>query len=245
MELTDIHSSAPKGLRIYAIGDIHGRADLLEKMLRMIDADHLGYRGDSMVIFLGDYLDRGPNSREVIDILSRGSYGRLRFHCLRGNHEDIILRLFKDHSLASGWFHYGGLQTLRSYGIAVAHATQDFDELFHLRKQFEEAMPDAHKTFLASLPYTARFGDYFFVHAGIHPDRSMEEQDPHHFMWMREPFLSSSKLFGFTVIHGHSIRLKPEIRINRIGIDTGAYATGHLTCLMMQKDERKILSTIG
>lgn len=237
--------SIPKNLRIYAVGDIHGRADLLEKMLRMIEADHLGYRGESVVVFLGDYVDRGPNSKDVIEILTRGSYGRLKFQCIRGNHEDIVLRLFKDHSVAPGWFHYGGLQTLRSYGIPIQSATQDFDELFHLRKLFEEKLPSTHKTFLETLPYTAHFGDYLFVHAGIHPDRPLEQQDPHHYMWMREPFLSSDKLLDVMVVHGHSIRLKPEMRINRIGIDTGAYATGHLTCLVLQGTEQRFLSTVA
>ncbi len=245
MPPSDFKPSAPKGLRIYAIGDIHGRIDLLEKMLRKIDADHLGYRGNSVVVFLGDYVDRGPNSKEVLELLSQGSAGRLTFHCLRGNHDDIILRLFKDHSLAQGWFHYGGLQTLRSYGIPAAHATQDFDELFHMRKQLEDHMPNAHKRFLENLPYTARYGDYLFTHAGIHPGRPLEEQDPHHYMWMREPFLSCDDPLVVMVVHGHSIRLKPECRVNRIGIDTGAYVTGHLTCLVLEDETQRFLSTLA
>lgn len=233
----------PKGKRVYAVGDIHGRADLLEKMLRLIDADHLGYRGESHIILLGDYVDRGPNSKDVLDILSKGSWKNRRLECLRGNHEDIVLRFFRDHSVAPGWFHYGGLQTLRSYGIPVADATQDFDDIFMLRSRLQKAMPEEHKLFLENLPLTMRHGDYVFVHAGIHPSRSLDEQDPHHFLWMREPFLSSTADLGFTVVHGHSIRMKPEVRVSRIGIDTGAYATGHLTCVVLQDGERHFLST--
>ncbi|MBI3419325.1 MAG: serine/threonine protein phosphatase [Proteobacteria bacterium] len=232
----------PPNLRVYAIGDVHGRADLLEKMLRMIEADHLGYQGESLVIFIGDYVDRGPNSREVLDILTRYR-GRLRVLTLRGNHEDILLRFFQDHSVAPGWFHYGGLQTLRSYGIAIPNATQDFDEIFHLQRRLNDIMPKEHRTFLENLGYTARYGDYFFVHAGIHPDIPLESQTPHHYMWIREPFLSSMKDFGFTVVHGHSIRMNPEIRSNRIGIDTGAYATGRLTCLVLQDADQRFLTT--
>jgi serine/threonine protein phosphatase 1 len=234
----------PRRTRIYAIGDVHGRADLLQKMLRMIAADHLGFHGESHVIFLGDYIDRGPQSREVLDILSRPNPGGLKnVRCIRGNHEDIVLRLFRDHSVAPGWFHYGGLQTLRSYGVPVPDANQDFEDLFQLRRALREAMPEAHMNFLDNLPYSVRHGDYFFVHAGIHPDKPLDAQEPHHMMWMREPFLSSTKDLGVMVVHGHSIRMKPEIRTNRIGIDTGAYATGRLTCLVMQDDERRMLST--
>jgi serine/threonine protein phosphatase 1 len=232
----------PPGLRLYAVGDIHGRADLLEKMLQMIEADRASYGGEVLVLFLGDYVDRGSNTREVLDILS-SHRGGARHLALRGNHEDILLRFFKDHSVAPGWFHYGGLQTLRSYGIAIASATQDFDDIFHLRKQLEERMPKAHRSFLENLGFIARYGDYFFVHAGIHPDKPLEEQTEHDYLWTREPFLSTPKDFGFTVVHGHSIRMKPEVRPNRIGIDTGAYATGHLTCLVLQDGDQRFLST--
>lgn len=235
--------SLPPNMRVYAIGDVHGRADLMEKLLRLIDADHLGFRGESHVIFLGDYVDRGPYTRDVLDMLCKKKWGHMHLETIRGNHEDIILRFFKDHSVAPGWFHYGGLQTLRSYGINVPNATQDFDDIFRLRRALEEAMPTAHKEFLHALPYTLRYGDYVFVHAGIHPDRPLEEQDPHHYMWMREPFLSSTKELGFMVVHGHSIRMKPEVRVNRIGIDTGAYATGRLTCLVLEGREQRFITT--
>jgi serine/threonine protein phosphatase 1 len=233
----------PAGLRLYAVGDIHGRNDLLEKMLRLIAADQLGWRGESRIIFLGDYVDRGPHTREVLDILCKGVYENLKFEALRGNHEDIVLRFFKDHSVAPGWFHYGGLQTLRSYGIDIPNATQDFDDIFRLRQTLDRAMPQTHKDFLAALPYTVRYGDYVFAHAGVHPNRPLGCQDPHHYMWMREPFLSCDQPLGFVVVHGHSIRMKPEIRINRIGIDTGAYVTGHLTCVVLQGEERRFIST--
>ena len=212
-------------------------------MLKLIAADHLGYRGESLIIFLGDYVDRGPCARDVLDILVRGQRDHMKFFCLRGNHEDCVRRFFTDHSVAAGWFHYGGLQTLRSYGVQIHSPTQDFEDIFYLRRVFQEAMPEAHREFIFNLPYTARYGDYVFVHAGIHPERSLEEQDPHHYMWMREPFLSSSAELGFMVVHGHSIRLQPEVRVNRIGIDTGAYVTGKLTCLVLQDEDQRFLTT--
>lgn len=230
-------------MRIYAVGDVHGRADLLEEMLDMIAVDARGYNGEKLIIMLGDYIDRGHAARETLDILLRGSHAGIPLQCLRGNHEDILLRFFNDHSVAPGWFHYGGLQTLRSYGINVLNATQDFDDIFTLRRALDDAMPAAHKDFLTGLPYTARYGDYMFVHAGVHPDRSLDDQDKHHLMWMREPFLSSTKELNAMIVHGHSIRMKPEIRVNRIGIDTGAYVTGRLTCLVLQGNERRIIST--
>lgn len=239
---SEFQPRVPPGQRIYAIGDVHGRVDLLEKLFRIIEADQLGYPGESLIILIGDYIDRGPYSREVLELLST-YHGRVRILPLRGNHEDIVLKFFKDQSVASGWFQYGGLQTLRSYKINIAGPTQDFDDIFHLQRQLEAVMPKAHRTFLENLGYTARYGDYLFVHAGVHPDLPLEEQTPHHFMWMREPFLSSSKNLRFVVVHGHSIRMTPEVRANRIGIDTGAYATGHLTALVLQDGDRRFLST--
>jgi serine/threonine protein phosphatase 1 len=233
----------PEGMRLYAIGDVHGRADLLEKMLRLIKADCLGFRGTPIIVLLGDYMDRGPFSREVLEILTHPKASDFPLQPIMGNHEDIILRFFKDHSVAPGWFHYGGLQTLRSYGIPIADATQDFDDIFYLRSKLEAAMPQAHRDFMQNLPLMKRFGDYVFVHAGVHPDRPIEEQDPHHLLWMREPFLSSKKELGYMVVHGHTIRIHPDVRVNRIGIDTGAYASNHLTALVLQGDTQSFIHT--
>jgi serine/threonine protein phosphatase 1 len=235
------------GIRIYAVGDIHGRADLLQKMLQMISADSAGYDGECKVIFLGDYVDRGPDSKEVLNILSGIEQGKYKFafnvECLLGNHEEIILKFFKDDSVAPGWFHYGGLQTLHSYGINITTATQDFEDIFILRKQLKELMPEQHLAFLNELNHIRQVDNYFFVHAGIHPEKNLAEQTTHHYLWMREPFLSYPQKLPVTVVHGHSIHIKPEVRINRIGIDTGAYVTGHLTAVVLQGSDRRFLST--
>ncbi len=236
-------SALPAGLRVYAIGDIHGRADLLVQMLHLIEADRQGFHGDIKVIFLGDYIDRGHLSQQVLETLIHLAKTNSAVEFIRGNHEDVMVRLFRDHSVVPGWFHYGGLQTLRSYGIDVPNATQDFDDMFRLRRQLEQKMPDEHKYFVNGLQHMLRYGDYVFTHAGVHPGRALDKQDTHHLMWIREPFLSSDKDLGFTVVHGHSIRLKPEIQTSRIGIDTGAYATGRLTCLVLEGDTRRFLST--
>jgi serine/threonine protein phosphatase 1 len=125
----------------------------------------------------------------------------------------------------------------------VPNSAPDFEELFSLRKSFADSLPDTHRQFLEALPYSVRYGQYMFVHAGVHPERPLDAQEPHHLMWMREPFLSSDKDLGAIIVHGHSIRLKPELRVNRIGIDTGAYATGRLTCVVLQDNETRFLST--
>lgn len=236
-------SHVPPHLRLYVVGDVNGRVDLLLDLLQRIAEDNRDFHGESRILFLGDYIDRGPASKEVLDILVKGAHRGLPFQCLRGNHEDILMRFFHDHSVAPGWFHYGGLQTLRSYGFHIENANQDFDDIFAYRKKLRQVMPETHQQFLANLPLHARYGDYFFTHAGIHPDEPAEGQDERNYMWMREPFLSSGKDLGVTVVHGHSIRLKPEVRMNRIGIDTGAYATGHLTCLVLEDNMRRFIRT--
>ncbi len=231
----------PGGLRLYAIGDVHGRADLLEDMLGRIAEDRKAYSGEAVAVLLGDYVDRGPQVRETLDILLR-PLPDMRMICLRGNHEEILLRILKDHSDLPGWVHYGGLQTLRSYGLPVP-AAPDLDDMLHLQRDFAAALPRAHLHFIKNLGCTARFGDYFFVHAGIDPGKPFDRQTPDAYLWMREPFLSSAKDFGMVVVHGHSIRMKAELRPNRIGIDTGAYATGKLTCLVLQDGEQRFMTT--
>jgi diadenosine tetraphosphatase ApaH/serine/threonine PP2A family protein phosphatase len=226
----------PAGRRVYAIGDVHGRADLLSELFQRID-DDLRSRPhvSSVQIFLGDYIDRGPNSREVIDLLiARRETNKTIF--LKGNHEDCALRLLTDPAAFSEWKMIGGLSTVLSYGVKP---TGHHDPQTHARiaAAFAEAMPDSHHKFLASLALSFTLGDFFFAHAGVRPGISLAAQSPRDLLWIRDDFLCHEEDFGKVVVHGHTPTKEPEIRANRINIDTGAYATGQLTCLVLEDDQ--------
>jgi serine/threonine protein phosphatase 1 len=230
----------PHGVRVYAVGDIHGRADLLDDILLRIDAD---LRRNSPVraveVFLGDYVDRGPNSKNVIDSL----IGRRASHevvCLKGNHEDSLLAFLKDPSTLEYWSQLGGLETLKSYGIRLPAGGLALprDEL---ASNFSAMMPDSHKQFFATLPLSLTLGDFFFVHAGVKPGVPLSEQKEDDLLWIRDEFLRSGKDFGKMIVHGHTPTIEPDVRKNRIGIDTGAFATGILTCLVIENDAIAIL----
>lgn len=230
----------PAGRRVYAVGDIHGRADLLTELLMRIDND-LRLRPDALAIqvFLGDYVDRGPHSREVIDLL----IDRQRCHqtmFLKGNHEDCMLQALADPAALADWKMIGGLSTILSYGVV---ATGHHDPQSHPRiaTAIAETIPDNHHSFLRSLRLSFSIGDYFFAHAGVRPGVPLAAQSPRDLLWIREDFLLHEEDFGKVVVHGHTPALEPEIRRNRINIDTGAYATGRLTCLVLENDQTSFL----
>jgi diadenosine tetraphosphatase ApaH/serine/threonine PP2A family protein phosphatase len=223
----------PDGVRIYAIGDVHGRADLLIPLLRSIDADIAAYPASEVVeVFVGDYIDRGPYSREVLDILiSRGE--RRQTVCLKGNHESYIPDFLRDPTVLSQWKDLGGLETLVSYGMTPS-INPDEREQRELAAAFGRALPDSHRRFLANLKVSFACGDYFFVHAGVRPGVPLSQQQQQDLLWIREDFLLYEEGFGKIIIHGHTPVNEPDIRPNRINIDTGAYATGWLTCLVLE-----------
>jgi serine/threonine protein phosphatase 1 len=225
----------PAGRRVYAIGDVHGRADLLSEMFGRINDDLRAHpRVSSIEVFLGDYVDRGPNSREVIDLLiERQKKHSTKF--LKGNHEDCVLRLLSDPAVFSGWKMIGGLSTVLSYGVAPS-GHHDPKTHAQIASALDEAMPDSHHRFLRSLALSFTLGDYFFAHAGVRPGISLAAQSPSDLLWIRDDFLLHEDDFGKVVVHGHTPTREPEIRANRINIDTGAYATGRLTCLALQDD---------
>ena len=237
----------PAGTRVYAVGDIHGRLDLLDRLFEQM-GQHLDNApiARPVVVFLGDLIDRGPDSRRVIERVMGGPApdGPLapsRFVCLRGNHEDIMMQFLADFSVAPRWFRNGGLEAVRSYvGEVDAALAHDYPAL---QRQFYRALPGPHLRFLSRNPACHVEGDYLFVHAGIRPGIAVDDQDPYDMMWMREPFLSSEERHGKMVVHGHSIVAEPETRHNRIAIDTGAYRTGRLTCLVLEGHRRSFLST--
>ncbi|MFO1060406.1 MAG: metallophosphoesterase [Dongiaceae bacterium] len=231
----------PDGERVYAVGDLHGRVDLLDAMHRLILADAAARpAARSTVVYLGDYVDRGLDSPAVIDrLIDRPLAGFASIHLL-GNHEDTMLR-FHDGELAvaASWLHYGGQETLRSYGIEISRTVS----LETLRQRLVHALPARHLDFLRGLRLQHRAGDYLFVHAGIRPGLALERQRRDDLLWIREPFLGSQADHGVTVVHGHTISAEPERHGQRIGIDTGAYATGRLTALVVEGEEQRFLQT--
>jgi serine/threonine protein phosphatase 1 len=235
----------PPGTRVYAIGDIHGRADLLDQLLDRICQDaRLSRAGRRVLVFLGDYIDRGPASRQVIERVIAGppsGPGWAGFHWvgLRGNHEDAMLRFLDDPRAGPVWLMNGGTAMIDSY--AGGDAALDMDDMPRLQERLRRRLPEEHRAFLAGLPLSHVEGDYFFAHAGVRPGIPLDRQDPEDLMWIRQAFLGSSADFGKVVVHGHTITPVPEIRSNRIGIDTGAYRTGRLTALVLEGAERRFL----
>jgi len=230
--------------RVYAIGDIHGRLDLLAKLFGKISADRAANpAARHELIFLGDYVDRGNQSRELLDLLSQGSIDGFETTYLRGNHEDYLLRFLDDTADAATWLYYGGANTLISYGIPASPLESDPDRLIALQQKLRQALPESHLAFLRRLEITHTVGDYFFVHAGIRPGVPLAKQTEDDFLWIREPFLASTKDHGCVVVHGHSVCMRPEMLANRIGIDTGAYDTGVLTSLVLQGEGQWLLQT--
>ena len=234
----------PEGKRVYAVGDIHGRVDLLLEIHGMIEADADAAVRARTVVYLGDYIDRGLHSREVIDLLLDRPIPDVDAVHLRGNHEEMLLRFLDDPRLAAPWLDYGGAETLLSYGVAGAVGSMNTAEgVLAWRDGLARNIPERHLEFLRGLTDSFEVGDYIFVHAGIRPGIPIGEQNADDLLWIRDEFLSSKVDHGRVVVHGHSIRKEPEIRRNRIGIDTGAFASGVLTCLVLDGDERRFLRT--
>jgi serine/threonine protein phosphatase 1 len=223
----------PEGIRVYAVGDIHGRADLLKQMFTVIDADIARNPvARPIEVFLGDYIDRGPDSAQTLDLLiERGLYRETVF--LKGNHEAYFLEVLRNPAKLEDWRQFGGLQTLMSYGIRPT-LSPDASEQADLINALTDIMPADHLTFLRSLKPSFVCGDFFFVHAGVRPGIPLNEQQETDLLWIRNEFLDSEENFGKFIVHGHTPVREPDIRSTRINIDTGAYATGNLTLLTIQ-----------
>lgn len=237
----------PRGacdLRAYVVGDIHGRLDLLQHLLARIHRDmQLRTPRETLLVFVGDLIDRGPQSAQVIERLRTYHRPNVQPIFLLGNHEEVLLRILDgDTSLIRSWLRFGGAQCLKSYGVSprkVATAAGVLEALETIRG----AIPREHVEFLRSFDDSCRFGDYLFVHAGIRPGIDLQEQRQSDLRWIREPFLLDETDHGFVVVHGHTIAAEVEEKPNRIGIDTGAYATGVLTALGIEGDERWFIDT--
>jgi serine/threonine protein phosphatase 1 len=237
--------SIPAGQRVYAVGDIHGRLDLLDDLLRQMEADNVA-RGaaDTIVIFLGDLIDRGPDSAQVVQRLLELGAETEKVRFLLGNHEEVFLKSLAGEKKALPFFlRIGGKQTVLSYGISQGEYDRcDYPELLELLR---ERVPQAHLDFLAAFEDMIVLGDYAFVHAGVRPGVALDAQKPETLRWIREEFLDSAEPCEKIVVHGHSITDEVEERVRRIGIDTGAYASGRLTAMGFEGADRWILQTSG
>jgi serine/threonine protein phosphatase 1 len=230
----------PRGVRVYAVGDIHGRADLLQTVFARIDLDMLERRvARPIEIYLGDYIDRGPQSREVLDqLVTRGENREIV--CLKGNHEVFPVEFVENAQSLHEWAQIGGMDTLLSYGLRPPVNPGD-EELRTLAAEFRAVMPRAHRAFLDQLVPHLTCGDFYFVHAGVRPGVALRDQDEQDLLWIRDEFLQSEDDHGKVIVHGHTPVLEPEFWPNRINIDTGAYATGRLTCLIIDEDKLSLL----
>lgn len=227
---------------VYAIGDIHGRLDCLEDLLAQIDDDP--HRGDRHVtlVFLGDLIDRGPDSRGVVERIMALCAASPDVHCLCGNHEELLLEAAQGARQALGIFNRaGGRETLLSYG--VDEEAYEREDLKGVQRLIRDHVPATHLDFLRALPDSIVIDDYVMVHAGLRPGVALDEQKSSDLRWIRAPFLDHGGRFERFVIHGHTVTAAPDIRGNRIGIDTGAYRSGRLTALVLDGDSRRFLTT--
>ena len=237
--------SIPAGERAYAIGDIHGRLDLFDALLAMIAADNAA-RGPAHthLILLGDLVDRGPDSRGVVDRVMglRGAWPHLRW--LTGNHEEVFaLALDGDAQRVRYFIGIGGDATIRSYGLdGDAYDRADFADVARI---LPTLVPDAHRAFLTSGEDMVVIGDYAFVHAGVRPGVALDRQTQADLRWIRGSFTRDSSDHGKMVVHGHTIASEVEECGNRIGIDTGAYSSGVLTAIGLEGTQRWYLATGG
>lgn len=237
-------AQVPDGELVYAVGDIHGRADLLDELLAQIEAD--AARVDARrrtLVFLGDYIDRGPQSSGVIETFLSGLPRGFDAHFLKGNHEALLLAFLGDATELGRWLLNGGDATMRSYGV-------DTERLGLLsaggetwRDAFATALPPAHLAFFKALKLSVTIGDYVFVHAGLRPGVPLDAQVEADLIWIRRPFLDSAETFEKRVVHGHTPGPDVVVRENRIGVDTGAYFSERLTALRLQGAEQSFLQT--
>lgn len=230
----------PQGQRVYAVGDIHGRLDLFEQLLQRIEADNAA-RGpaDTTLILLGDLIDRGPDSRAMVDrAMELVQAGNVRV--LAGNHEEMLLVSMENDEALRHFLRHGGKETLFSYGLDPAEYSRS--TLPDLRERMAALVPGEHIAFFHAMEDHIVIGDYLFVHAGIRPGVPIEEQTTSDLRWIRREFLDHADWHGHLVVHGHTITDAPDVQPNRIGVDTGAYASGRLTALGIEGGENWFIS---
>ncbi|MAE52094.1 MAG: metallophosphoesterase [Micavibrio sp.] len=237
----------PDGMRVYAIGDIHGHLAALDRMHDSISADLLDNPPDQVhIVYMGDYIDRGPDSKGVLDRLVErlGRKDGIQKTFLQGNHEGAMLEFLRAPEGAAGmmWLQWGGLETLQSYGFDFKGGVPVASELADISAALARVLPESHRSFLAALAGAIQIGGYFFAHAGVDPKRPFSQQDIEDLTFMREPFLSWPHTLEKMVVHGHSITPEPVVAAHRIGIDTGVYQPGgHLTAGVFERNTVRFL----
>lgn len=234
----------PDGIRVYAVGDVHGRADCLGELVAQIEAHQAAFPiADPRIVLLGDLIDRGPDSAGIVELLCRPALAEgIALHVLLGNHEQMMLQFIEEPGIGRFWLPLGGQATLASYGVDCRGALTD-EHLTRMRDDLLEKQPLAHRRLLEGCTPSLEIGDYLFVHAGVRPGVPLAQQRVEDLLWIREPFLSSPRPSEHVVVHGHDIVSTPEFLPGRIGIDTGAYRGGVLTCLVLEGGEQTILQT--
>lgn len=247
--------SVPEGLCLYAVGDIHGRRDLLDQLMAQIaaDADSLPEGVKPQVVFLGDYIDRGLKSRDVIEYFASGAADRFDPVYLMGNHEEALLRFLDDAEFGNQWARYGGAETLYSYGLAPPNqraSLNSHEEMKAARDawtkvwtEFRSRLPESHLAFFQSLKPYHIAGDYLFVHAGLRPGVKLEAQSARDMMWIRDEFLEDRSLFPQMIVHGHTPMDAIHHDGRRIGLDTGAFLTGRLAAARLTGTDVAFLTT--
>lgn len=230
-----------EGRRVFAVGDIHGRRDLLDRLLEtLLEYSAAAPPARNVLIFLGDYVDRGLESKAVIERLSTLDWPGWQTVFLRGNHDKAVLDFLKDASVYRVWRGFGAVETLLSYAVRPPRFNQA-EDLERARREFAAACPQAHMDFLDGLEYWHVEGDYAFVHAGVRPSRPLADQSPDDLIWIREEFLNCRRPFEKIIVHGHTPVRVPVILPNRIGLDTSAH--GCLTALVLEGGKRLFLDT--
>jgi len=245
-----LDARGPEGVRLYAIGDVHGRLDLLAAMHRRIEAEiERDQPADWRVIHLGDYGDRGPDSKGVLDFLIEAQKRDPRHLMLAGNHDLGFLDFLKAPDADGLFIRYGGLQTAQSYGVTIGGGSAWFGKAEAALRQghaaLVEAVPQSHVDFLRSLPFSLVFADFFFCHAGIRPGIPLDQQNPQDLIWIRDVFHNHADLYPKIVVHGHTPVPEAEVMANRVNVDTLAWQSGNLTALVVDGAEKRILTVTG
>jgi serine/threonine protein phosphatase 1 len=230
------------GRVVYAVGDVHGRLDLLEPLLADIMADARESGGKPLLVMLGDYVDRGPQSKGVVErLIALSADPAFETRLLKGNHEEALLRFLDDPAFGAVWMENGGGPTLADYGVQPPAARTDEAAWTRARDAFADALPPAHLAFYRGLELMVTAGDYAFVHAGVRPGVALEDQAERDLLWIRQDFLSAPGPFGKAIVHGHTPAEEAQLTPHRLGIDTGAYATGVLTAVRLEGTERRLM----
>ncbi|WP_235519255.1 MULTISPECIES: metallophosphoesterase family protein [unclassified Caulobacter] len=235
----------PDGLALYAIGDVHGRADLLAPLLDALLEDAAGVER-AVIVGLGDYVDRGPDSRGVVDLmLGLANEPAIELRCLRGNHDQALVDFLADAELGPSWARHGGRETLASYGTPAPDDPRDMRAWRDTREAFAAALPDAHRDFFADLALSYARGDYLFVHAGVRPGVALDAQAARDLLWIREPFLTCVRPLEKLVVHGHTPSPRVHADHRRIGLDTEAHASGVLSACRLEGTERRVIQAVA